>query len=507
MDIEDYLNKLNTSTFHNALIGVEKESIRMLSEKVSQKNHYSELGSALCNKFLTTDFSESQLEFISPPFDSSALTMEFLDALHRFVYENIGSEVLWPFSMPPYLNSDSEISIAHYGVSNLSEFKMLYREGLALRYGKLMQAISGVHFNFSLPVSFFLDLEKKRGIPEKKIRDEMYLSGIRNIFQNNWLLLYLFGSSPIVSSNFKANLSEDFLYRKGSYYLPHATSLRMSNLGYNNVSRSELFISLNDLDTYINQLLSATNTVSKNFSSDIRRNGKQLRQINQNILQIEDEYYSVSRPKSLLQDSSRLTSKLKKGGIDYLELRSIDINPFERSGISSKTLDFLKVFTIYCLFSPSPYIDQTILKNIRKNDLLVSRMGRKNNLFIHNNKNEVKLINWSKEIFEDLYKINQKIGNDDSSISYFEAMLDDPELTPSAKLINEFLNFDGSLEELGVGIADEHKKSLDNKISQDSNSFDEIIKDEALRSLDEQNELESSDSQNLKAFMDSYLNS
>tara|TARA_B000000441_G_C21745197_1_gene357127 strand:+ start:865 stop:2403 length:1539 start_codon:yes stop_codon:yes gene_type:complete len=505
-NFEDSLHEINISDLQNILFGVEKESIRMSSKKISEKSHYPELGSALCNKYLTTDFSEAQLEFITPPFDSSDLTIEFLDALHHFAYKNIKNERLWPFSMPPYIDSPEQISIANYGKSNLSHFKMIYREGLALRYGRLMQAISGIHFNFSLPKSIFLELESKNQISERSFRDEIYLSGIRNIFRNNWLLLYLFGASPIVTKNFESSLSKDFLFKNGIYYLPNATSLRMSNLGYNNVSRSELFISLNNLNEYISELSSATNTQSKNFSSENMRGHEKLRQLNKNILQIEDEYYSVSRPKSLINDDSRLLSKLKRGGVDYIELRSIDINPYNNSGISKKSLEFLKLFTTYCLFSNSPRIDKTSLSNIRKNDLLVSRMGRKKDLLIYDHKNKVKLINRAKNIFEDLYKLNEMMGNNDSSIRYFEAMLDDSKLTPSSRLLNEFLNFGGSIEELGINIADKHKESLNKKMARDNGSFNKIILNEVERSKNEQNEMELDENHDLKIFLDNYFN-
>ena len=248
-------------------IGLEKESLRIFQSKISSQPHHDSLGSALCNKWITTDFSEAQLEFITPAVSNKQVELDFLDNLHHFVTQNIGDEYLWPFSMPPFIQSDTEIPIASYGCSNLALFKMTYRNGLSHRYGRTMQAISGIHFNYSFPEHIWETLPFiQEKTDSKELRSKIYFRTLRNLHRFNWLILYLFGASPVATKNF-FDINQHDLQKldKHSYYLPYATSLRMSDLGYQNINQSNLSISLNSIEEYTFDLKKATEKKCEDF--------------------------------------------------------------------------------------------------------------------------------------------------------------------------------------------------------------------------------------------------
>ena len=163
-------------------IGIEKESLRVLNGEISKIPHKTELfGSPLTNQFITTDFSESQMEFVTPPFKTFSETLGFLESIHQNVSTKINDEILWPLSMPPFIDTDSNIPIAYYGESELAVFKRVYRQGLSNRYGRQMQAISGIHYNFSIDDNALIHLSKYQGNLDRNMRDNIYLGAIRNL--------------------------------------------------------------------------------------------------------------------------------------------------------------------------------------------------------------------------------------------------------------------------------------------------------------------------------------
>ncbi len=226
--------------------GVEKESLRVTEDgSLSQAPHPTALGSPLTHDAITTDFSEAQLELITTVHDSPEACLKQLMDVHRFVYANIGDEVLWPSSMPCILAADDAIPVGQYGTSNIARAKTVYRLGLVLRYGRLMQTISGIHYNFSLPDSAWTTL----GIHSQEGITRAYFALIRNFRRWSWLLLYLFGASPAVCKSFTRNLQHELKsFDEGTAYLPYATSLRMGPLGYQSSAQSNLHISYNSLD-------------------------------------------------------------------------------------------------------------------------------------------------------------------------------------------------------------------------------------------------------------------
>ena len=76
--------------------------------------------------------------------------------------------------------------------------------GLALRYGRTMQSIAGIHYNYSLneEVWRLLHAEQQSTANAVDYQSDRYLAMIRNFRRTNWLLMYLFGASPALDRRF-----------------------------------------------------------------------------------------------------------------------------------------------------------------------------------------------------------------------------------------------------------------------------------------------------------------
>ena len=492
-------------------VGLEKEALRIFQSKISNKPHQDSLGSSLCHRWITTDFSEAQLEFITPPVSNKQTGLDFLDNVHHFVTQNIGDEFLWPFSMPPFIKSDAEIPIASYGSSNLALFKRAYRNGLSHRYGRTMQAISGIHFNYSLPEQIWKSsLFAQEKADSKQFRAKIYFRTLRNLHRMNWLILYLFGASPVATKNFLDNKYPGLQkLDKHSYYLPYATSLRMSDLGYQNINQSDLSISLNSLQEYTFDLKQATGKKCENFQKIDKLIHEDYPQINSNILQIEDEYYAVSRPKSSTVSNQRLTAKLNSTGLDYIELRSLDLNPFQRIGIDLDTVHFLELFLIYCTFSSSLPINKGEMEEIKQNDLLVATKGREPGLVLSKNRTKISLKNWANEILDEVMLIAELLGNKKTTftniIHKFSTQIVDQEQTLSAMLLNKIQTEKLSVDELGRSMGAFYKNQY---ISMEKfeNSEWSLLEKESVDSKKRQVELEQTDEQSFSGFVKKYFN-
>ena len=305
--------------------GIEKESLRISSEgQVSTGSHPKALGSALTNPYITTDFSEALLEFITPAFQDINECLTILENIHRYTLQNLeNDEMFWVSSMPCPQNADSEIPIAQYGVSNIGRLKTLYREGLDHRYGNLMQIIAGLHYNFSLPECFWEPYQAmcKHTGSLQDFRTEKYLHLIRNFHRYSWLLIYLFGASPAACKCFvegrKHNLQE---FDEHTLYLPHATCLRMGGLGYRSDAQKSLFVCYNELETYVECLHKAMHTPYPKYEGIGQKEEGRYLQMNTNLLQLENEFYSTIRPKRNVKSGERPLEALTNKGIEYLSL-------------------------------------------------------------------------------------------------------------------------------------------------------------------------------------------
>lgn len=427
--------------------GVEKEGLRVdHSAFLASTPHPVALGSTLCNNRITTDYAEALLELITAPYASVEELRTELQHVHQFVVRHLGDEIIWNQSMPAHLPDEADIQIGWYGTSNTGMFKHVYRRGLAERYGKRMQCIAGVHYNYSLPDRIW-PLLQIDGRTFQEQRSNGYLALIRNFTRYSWLLMYLFGASPAVSKDF---LGEHQLplekIAPDTYCLPWATSLRMSDLGYQNKeAQAELQLCYNDLDTFLLRMRRAA-TTSWPAYADIgtHRNGEWI-QLNTNILQIENEYYSNIRPKRTPKSNERPSSALANRGVEYIEVRCLDIDPFDPIGLSAETARFLDVFLLFCATEPSPvFPDGGFCQDSKNNFAKVVVEGRKPGLLLRNqNKQDVELKSWGEDLilamqpYAALFDKGAEQPLYQAALDAQMAKIQDASLCPSARVLKQ----------------------------------------------------------------------
>lgn len=432
--------------------GIERETLRVNQDgSLAQTPHPVALGSALTHPWITTDFSESLLEFITPASADLELTLAQLTDIHRFTLKKLQLERLWPASMPCYITDQHQIPLAQYGTSNVGKMKTLYRQGLKNRYGSMMQAISGVHFNFSLPQSFWQAYQPLVG-DNGSLQDfvsEQYLALIRNYKRYAWLIVYLFGASPAMCQSFLEGRQSRYAFQKlgkGTLYLPYATSLRMSDLGYTNSAQSSLNITYNSLPEYIAGLHAAVTQPSSEYQSIGVKVDGEFQQLNSNVLQIENEFYSTIRPKRTTESGERPTCALSKRGVEYIEVRALDVNPFSSIGITAEQMRFLDIFLVYCLLEQSPDLSAREQQVTEQNLKKVVTDGRRHNLELIQNGQPRLMQDWAEQLFADMMPIAKWLDEVYQSDRYQAAMrqyylsLLDPAQTPSGKILNHLLS-------------------------------------------------------------------
>ncbi|GGO87874.1 glutamate--cysteine ligase [Marinobacterium nitratireducens] len=503
---------------HSALLkgilhGIEKEGLRVDSKgHLSQRAHPRQLGSALTHSHITTDYSEALVEYITPVFEHSADAIEFLADLHRFGYGAIGDELVWNASMPCDIPDEESIPIARYGSSNSGTLKHLYRVGLKYRYGKMMQTIAGIHYNFSLPDKFWIALKEQQQ-DRKSLRDfrsEQYFRLIRNFRRYGWMLLYLFGASPALCSSFLKGRDHQLQPLDAeTLYLPYATSLRMSDLGYSNKAQSSLDICFNHLQTYTRSLHRAIHTPYPSYERIGVKVDGEYRQINANILQIENEYYSDIRPKRVVQSGEKPLHALQTRGVEYVEVRNLDINPFEPVGIDSTQADFLDAFLVTCLLTSGDLIDDEECERISDNQRLVVTRGREPGLMLACGDAERSLSDWGQEILAMVARTAEVLDRNVSDSRYSRAVaaqqlkLDDPSQTPSARILAQLQDQGISFREFALTQSRAHRDQLsDTPLNDERASY---LNRMAASSLDEQAEIEAADSIDFDTFLAGYL--
>ncbi len=493
--------------------GIEKEALRVSPNgELSRRLHPAGLGSPLTNKFITTDFSESLLEFVTPAFTHSWETLRFLCDIHQFTFENLDDELLWVASMPCCIASDAEVPLAHYGSSNLGRMKTLYRNGLGLRYGRLMQTIAGVHFNYSVPDQFWLFHQEicETGGDSAACRSEAYLGLIRNFRRMGWLVLYLFGSSPAVARCFAgAENAGIAILDKDTLYEPFGTSLRMSDLGYSNKTQSRVSISLNFLDEYITDLRKAIHTPLRHYEELGVKVDGEYRQLNANLLQIENEYYSPVRPKRVAMSGEKPTDALERAGIEYVEIRSLDVNIFDPAGISQNELRFMEAFLLYCLLEDSPYFSDDELNHAVANHSLVARKGRTPGLTLQRAGREVSLKSWASEIFSKVASVAELIDQGDGDTNFaqavegFKTLVEHQDATPSARLLQELSDTGMSFTEYALQSAHGHREYFRSLAPIDAQRHAEF-EQETVKSIREQQQIELADTMGFDQFLANY---
>jgi len=438
----------NPHVLKGIMRGLERETLRVNADgTLATTGHPEQLGATLTHKWITTDFAEALLEFITPVDGDIDHMLTVLRDVHRYTVRNLGDERLWPLSMPCYIENGQDIELAQYGTSNIGRLKTLYREGLKNRYGALMQTISGVHYNFSLPMAFW---QAKCGSTDKEAVSDGYFRLIRNYYRFGWVIPYLFGASPAICSSFLQGKPTTLPFEKtegGMYYLPYATSLRLSDLGYTNKSQSNLGITFNDLEGYVAALKGAIKTPSADYEKmGLTKDGKHL-QINTNILQIENELYAPVRPKRVTRSGEAPSDALLRGGIEYIEVRSLDINPFSAVGVDEQQVRFLDLFMVWCVLADAPEMSSDELLCTRTNWNRVILEGRKPGLTlgIGCETAQFPLKEVGKDLFRDLKRVALTLDSIEGGSAYAEvcdqlvASFDNPELTFSARILHSML--------------------------------------------------------------------
>lgn len=428
--------------------GIEKESLRIRRDgSIAQTPHPRSWGSALTHPYVTTDYSEALTEFITPAFDRTDDVMRFLHEVHQFTYEMLTpEELLWASSMPCALKDDRTLPIAEYGSSNIGRMKHVYRVGLDYRYGRRMQAIAGVHFNYSLPLDFWPGYRDVIGseLPLRKFIDDHYFGLIRNFRRIGWIVPLLFGNSPIVCSSFLGGRTTRFKqFDDCSHFLPHATSLRMSDIGYKNKNQAVLNIAYDDLDNYVRSLSRAIATPYPEYEVIGLYDGERRIQLNTNILQIENEFYSYMRPKRTTRPGERPSAALRERGVEYVEMRALDVYSYAPTGVAEEHLRFLEAFLIFCLLADSPQISPAEQWGIEYNELTVAMRGREPGLVLIKDGERVGLREWAADIFAGLAPLCAILDEGADAPRYAQALqaqeeqLRDLEQLPSARILRE----------------------------------------------------------------------
>ena len=433
--LQQRLDAVSADRLRGQRRGLEKESLRAQPDgKLALTPHPAALGSALTHPHITTDYSESQLELITGVHASVDSCLAELTEVHQYTArvlhkpgQTSGDEMMWASSMPCGLPTDETIPLGRYGSSNVGRAKSVYRMGLGHRYGRRMQTISGIHYNWSMP----------------GVDNDGYFALIRNFRRHAFLLLTLFGASPAVCSTFVAGRPHELQkLSSGSLYMPYGTSLRMGRLGYQSEAQATLDVSYNGLEGYAASLHDALTRPWPAYEAlGVRNPGGDYNQLATTLLQIENEFYGTIRPKRVIFPGERPLHALRERGVEYVEVRLMDLNPFEPIGIADSTLRFLDVFLMHCLLSDSPPDTPDEIHELAQNQHLTAARGREPGLRLMRHGESVSLVQWGSEIIEALVPIAHAMDAAHGGHAHAEAVakarasLLAPETLPSARVL------------------------------------------------------------------------
>lgn len=497
------------------LIGLEKETLRVGADgKIAQSPHPRALGSALTHPYITTDYSEALTEIITPPFDNPLAALDFLRDTQAFIYRELGDEILWATSMPCVVAGDTSIPIANYGRSNAGTMKTVYRRGLGHRYGRTMQVIAGVHFNYSVPEAFWPVYQEMEGdsSPLQTFISERYFGLIRNLLRLGWLVPYLFGASPAVCKSFLAGKETDLdEFNSNTYYEPFATSLRMGDIGYQNNKEKAIGVKANydSLQTYVDSLTAAINTPYPGYEKFGICVDGEYQQLNANILQIENEYYSTVRPKQLLLGNEKPTLALKRRGVRYIELRSLDVNAFDPLGINESQVHFLEIFMLFCLLHESPAFNTDERAAIDQNELLTAHRGRSPDCKLVSNGRQRSPQSWAHELCVQMQAIAEILDSGKQGGAYQQALarqmegILDPEATPSARMLRTMRENQEGFFDFALRMSRQHREYFNHtRLSTDSLRR---YQGWAEKSLSEQRDIEAGDTLSFTEYLAAYF--
>lgn len=448
----------NGNLLTQGLFGLEKESQRITSEgELALTPHPAAFGDKTLNTRITTDFSESQIEMVTPPLPSIEETYQSLKQISNEVKENIGDEMLWPLSMPPKLPDEELIPIASFNDTEEGRKKEEYRKNLAKRYGRKMQMISGIHYNFSFDGKLLSLLYDSfgNGMERQKFINEAYFAAARNFLRYRWLLIYLFGASPVCDSTYYPVIKKELAVVQKCCpdccdiikdFSKYTTSLRVSRFGYSDTNDGKNNVLFNSLSEYTDKI---------------------KKMLKEESIQNESEFYSPIRPKQIVSKGETQLEALQKRGVQYMEVRIIDLNPFEELGIGIDQMRFLHIFMLFCLLNESPKITETDLEEINFNHHLVSLYGRRKDLPLYRYSNNYKrLRDFGEEIFKKLSDIAVIIEDSTCDKSYITSVgkeyqkLINPSLLPSQRITAEMSKSKESYVQFGVRYAKKYSRVL-----------------------------------------------
>ena len=477
--------------------GVEKESLRTQADgRLALTPHPRALGSALTHPNITTDYSESQLELITGVHASVQACEAELTQIHQFVYRNLGAESMWVGSMPCGLPPDENIPIGSFGSSNVGRAKSIYRMGLGHRYGRRMQTISGIHYNWSLP----------------GLSNTEHFALIRNFRRQAFVLLYLFGASPAVCPSFVEGRDHELqTLSEHTLYLPHATSLRMGRLGYQSDAQAALAVSYNSLESYAASLHGALTRPHPPYERlGLRNLGGEYHQLATSLLQIENEFYGTIRPKRVIRPGERPLHALRERGVEYIEVRCMDLDPFEPVGINADTMRMLDVFLLHCLLKPSPPDSPEEIARMAHNQHLTAARGRDPGLRLERESDNVLLRDWAAEILDECKPLAAALDAATAADSHVtawslaQASLAAPATLASARVLDTIeRDFQGSYTRFirAASMRSREHSLLMAFPSELQASFES----KAQTSLDEQRRIERSDSMAFEDYRQQYL--
>ena len=408
------MSKLPADEIMAGSFGIEWESLRAKDGgQLSLTPHPEVFGDKLTNPVVTTDFSESQIEIITPTFDTIDEAFDVFSLLSDIVNVSLPEdEYLWFQSIPCILPYADQIPIAQYSEEGMSSQR--YREDLARKYGLKKQMISGVHFNFSFSDEFLEHLYsiEDSGVSFRQFKNSVYLKVARNYLRYCWLIIYLTGCSIGTHETFSKDCIHlmDACDEFGSYYSTRGPSFRNASCGYKNLK--ELYPSYASVEE---------------FARDVNRF------IDNGDLSEAKELYTQIRLKP--KDPSDMLNSLVNDGIEYVEIRTLDINPFYKCGLVRHDMNFLHLFLIYMFIKDeSDYVDWQ--REAKINEENTAEAAYVDSMRLLRDGEEVTLKSWAAEIINEMYGMCEVFGIDEShTLSLMLNRIADPELTYGKRLL------------------------------------------------------------------------
>lgn len=420
--------------------GIEWESLRAKNDgSLSLTPHPAIFGDKLTNPLVTTDFSESQIEIITPTFDTIDEAFDTFSLLSDLVNASLPEdEFLWFQSIPCILPYWDQIPIAQY--SEEGEESQKYREDLAKKYGVKKQMISGVHFNFSFTDNFLKKLYSLEDddLSFKEFKNEVYLKISRNYLRYCWLIIYLTGCSIGSHKSFSNDCIHlmDARDDYGSYYSTKGPSFRNASCGYKNLK--ELYPSYDSVDE---------------FTRDINKF------IEQGELSEAKELYTQIRLKP--KNPKDMLNSLNEDGIEYVEIRTLDINPFYKCGLVKHDMKFLHLFLIYMLIkNESDYL--LWQKEATINEENTAERAYDESMRLLKDGKEVTLKDWASEVINEMFGMCEVLNiNEQQTLNLMLNRVANPDFTYGKRLL-ELIKKDGYINAHMILSKNNKKTSINN---------------------------------------------